>query len=300
MMYSFFCSAVERKPSTMSLRGKACIIGTGETPHRRNWPGRTERGLCAEAAAMAITDAGLRKEDVDGIITYGGAAYPGPIAEYAGIRPIHYAAGVSMMGSSAGAALATASAVVNAGIARYILCVFGGGRDTEWLRGGAVTGPNTRSEFEAPYGLAVAANTMYGLLYTRHMYEYGTKPEQLAKLAVNQRFNALKNPRSAFAEAGAITVEDVLNSRYVNYPLHLLECVMPVAGAIAYIVSSAEDAKTAPNPPVYVLGVGVSMGYASSWTNPQMTTLPVAISGRSAYQMAGYGPKDIQFANVYD
>lgn len=284
----------------MSLRGKACIIGVGETAHRRNWPGRTERGLCAEAAALAIADAGLRREDIDGIVTYGGLAFPGPIAEYIGIRPIHYAAGVSMMGASAGAALVTASAVVQAGIARYILCVFGGGRDVDWLGPPPPAGPSTRSEFDEPYGLAVAANTMYGLLYTRHMYEFGTKPEQLARLAVNQRFNTLKNPRSAFAEAGPITVQDVLNSRYVNYPLHLLECVMPVAGAVAYIVASPEDAKASPNPRVYVLGVGVHMGYASSWTNPQMTTLPVAISARSAFQMAGYSARDIQFAEVYD
>jgi len=286
----------------VSLRGRACIIGTAETAHRRNWPGRTERGLCAEAAGIAIADAGLRREDIDGIITFGGPSFPGPIAEYIGIRPIHYAAGVGMMGSSAGTALATAAAVVDSGIARYVLCVFGGGRDVDWLQSpfGGQSAPNTRSEFEEPYGMAVAANTMYGLLYTRHMFEYGTKPEQLAKLAVSERFNTLKNPRSAFAEAGPITVDDVLNSRYVNYPIHLLETVMPVAGAIAYIVSSADDAKVSPNVPIYVLGVGVSMGYASSWTNPKMTTLPVTISAKSAFSMAGYSPQDMDMAQVYD
>lgn len=284
----------------MSLRGKACIIGIGETVHRRDWPGRTERGLCAEAAAMAIADAGLKREDIDGIITFGGPTYPGPMAEYIGIRPIHYAAGVSMMGSSSMVALATATAVVNAGIARYVLGVFGGGRDSKWLRPMLVTGPNVRTEWEEPYGMAVAANTMYGLLYTRHMHEYGTKPEQLAKLAVNQRFNTLKNPRSAFAASGPITVEDVLKSRYVNYPLNLLQCVMPVAGAIAYVVASADDAKASPNPRVNVLGIGVSMGYASSWTNPRMTEVPVRYSARSAFEMSGYSPKDVQLVETYD
>ena len=60
----------------MNLRGKAAVIGIGETPHRRNWPGRTEQGLCAEAAAMAIKRAGLKKEDIDGLVTYGGVAAP--------------------------------------------------------------------------------------------------------------------------------------------------------------------------------------------------------------------------------
>ncbi len=284
----------------MSLRGKACIIGIGETVHKRNWPGRTERGLCAEAAATAIADAGLRKEDIDGIITFGGPTYPGPMAEYIGIRPIHYAAGMGMMGSSAGAALATGTAVVNAGMAKYILCVFGGGRDVSYDRRLVIAGPNTRSEFEEPYGMAAGANTMYSLLYTRHMHEYGSKPEQFAKLAADQRFNALKNPRSAFASAGHITVDDVLASRVVNYPLHLLECVMPTAGAIAYIIASPDDAKASSHPSVYVLGVGVHMGYASSWTNPRMTTVPAAISARSAFEMSGYSPKDMQFAEFYD
>ncbi len=80
----------------MSLKGKACIVGIGETAHRRNWPGRTERGLCAEAAAMAIADAGLRREDIDGIITFGGPTYPGSMAEYIGIRPTHYAAALKL------------------------------------------------------------------------------------------------------------------------------------------------------------------------------------------------------------
>lgn len=284
----------------MSLRGKACIVGIGETDHRRSWPGRTERGLCAEAAAMAITDAGLRKEDIDGIITFGGPTFPGPMAEYIGIRPTHYAAGMGMMGASSGAALVTAAAVVNSGIARYVLCVFGGGRDPNYPAPVIPAGGWPRGEFEDPYGMAVAANTTYGFLYNRHMHEYGTTPEQMAKVAVDERFNALKNPRSAFASAGPITVDDVLNSRYINAPLHLLECVMPVAGAIAFIVASAEDAKASPNPSVFVLGAGVHMGYASGWLNPRMTTVPAAISAQSAFRMSGYSPPDIQFCEFYD
>jgi len=219
----------------MSLRGKAAIVGIGETAHRRVWPGRTERGLCAEAAAMAIADAGLHKDDIDGIITFGGLTYPGPMAEYIGLKPNHFAAGASMMGCSAGVSLTIASSAINAGMAKHILCVFGGGRDPAagagiHLGGRPVVPPSTASEFEVPYGKAVAANTGYGWLYSRHMHVYGTKPEQIALISVRQRFNTLNNPRSAFQNQ-PITLEDVLNSRYINEPLHILECVMPVAGA---------------------------------------------------------------------
>lgn len=284
----------------MSLRGKAAIVGVGETLHRRAWPGRTERGLCAEAAAMAIADAGLTREDIDGLVTFGGLAYPGPMAEYIGIKARHYAAGSSMAGCSSGVALTMAASAIMAGMANYILCVFGGGRDPAVPS--LVARPfqaGTASEFQVPYGQAVAANTGYGWLYTRHMWKYGTKPEQLALISVRQRYNTLNNPRSAFKDQ-PITVEDVLNSRYVNEPLHILECVMPVAGAGAFIVTSAERARGMRNKPAYLLGAGVSMGMSSYWNADDMTSTPVKISVPYALEMAGYGIQDMQFAEFYD
>ena len=98
-----------------------------------------------------------------------------------------------------------------------------------------------------------------------------------------------------------ITIDDVLNSRMVNDPLHLLECVMPCGGAAACIVTSAERAPSSPHPPVYLLGAGASAtDHDTIWQSPRMTTTPVAVSARKAFAMAGYGPKDMQFAEVYD
>src|SRR3990172_10650318 len=100
----------------MTLRGKVAVVGIGETPHRRNWPGRTERGLCAEAGAMAIKDAGLKKEDIDGLVTYGGGFAPAIVADYMGLAPMRFCSGVTMWGSSAGVALTVASMAVNTGL----------------------------------------------------------------------------------------------------------------------------------------------------------------------------------------
>ncbi|HWO74277.1 MAG TPA: thiolase family protein [Dehalococcoidia bacterium] len=283
----------------MSLRGKAAIVGIGETPHKRSWPGRSALGLCAEVAAQAINDAGLRREDIDGLITMGGI-YPARVAEYIGVRPWNFAVSAGLMGSTSGVALTIAAMAVSEGIANYVLFVAGGARDPDnpQAAGGFRMEAGFQSEWFTPYGPAAGANTYYGLLYTRHMYEYGTKPEQMAQVAVNQRFNAAKNPLAAMRDP--ITVEDVLNSRYVNYPLHLLETVMPVAGAIAFIVTTAERAKTLRKPPVYLLGAGVSQGYDNHWYMPDMTITPTVYSAPKAYAMAGYGPKDMQFAEFYD
>lgn len=290
----------------MYKRGDACVVGIAETPHRREWPGRSERGLCAEAAAMAIKDAGLRKEDIDGLLTYGGAFAPAVIADYIGIRPIHYASGTTMFGASSAAALITAAAVVTSGIANYCMWVGGGARDTKHPFGGifmgGAPGPRPHSsgnEFEAPFGPAVAANNAYGYMYARHMFRYGSKPEQFAQMAVNKRFNAQENPNSPF-QGQPITVEDVLNSRYVNWPLHLLECVMPCAGATSFIVTTAERAKALPNPPAYILGMGLCQYPNPLWRNQYVTETATSYAAPSAYKMAGYNANDMQFAEFYD
>jgi len=284
----------------MNLRGKAAIVGIGETAHRRSWPNRSSLGLAAEAAAEAIQDAGLRREDIDGMITVSTSFLPQRMAEYIGVRPTAFASAVGMNGATSGAALTIAAAIVDAGIANYILFVNGNARDPENPESFSPiqSRPDFASEFIAPYGPAVAANTNYGLLYSRHMHQYGTKPEQLALIAVNQRFNAMKNPLAALRDP--ITVDDVLNSRYVNYPLHLLECVMPSAGGIAFIVTTAERARTLRRPPVFLLGAGVSQGYENSWLTPDFCQTATAFSAAAAYRMAGYGPKDVEFAEFYD
>ena len=292
-----------------TIRGKAVIVGIGETAHRRVWPNRSMLGLCAEAAAEAIRDAGLRREDIDGIMTYGADPGPTQMAEYLGLNAIHFGVGSTFYGASAGCALTIASHVLMGGMANYIMFVGGGSRDpgNPAAAGGthmndntpALPPPSITAEWQNPYGPAIAANNNYGMLYARHMYEYGTKPEQIAQIAARQRFNAQANERSAFL-GQPITTEDVMNSRYINYPLHILESVMPTAGAIAYIVTTPERARTLKHDPVYVLGAGLSVGYAMTYMKPIMTESPVRYSAAAALQMAGYAPKDMQFANFYD
>src|SRR5437762_2045181 len=170
------------------------------------------------------------------------------MAEDIGVRPTAFAVAAGFQGATPGVSITIAAAVLQAGIANYILFVNGNARDPDNPESMAPIPerPNLASEFLAPYGPAVAANTNYALLYSRHMHQYGTKPEQFARIAVNQRFNALENPLAALRVP--LTVEDVLNSRYVNRPLHLFECVMPAAGGIAFIVTTAERARALKNP----------------------------------------------------
>ncbi len=279
----------------MTLRGKVAIVGIGEVPTRRVIPGRTMYGLCAEAARMAIADAGLTKQNINGLVTDGAAA-PAAMAEYIRIRPT-FATGVSMQGASGASATTAAASAINAGLCDTALVVMGNSRLDRAQAGGV--GASVRSEWEEPYGPAAGAGTGYALIYKRHMHEFGTTQEQMAKVASDQRFNALENENAVFA-GQPVSTQDVLDSRYVNYPLRLLETVMPCDGAAALIITRADRAKSMRNRPVYMLGAGMEQANANIWQTDRMTTTPTKVSAPRAFQMSGYGPGDMQFAEFYD
>ena len=282
----------------MSLRGKAAIVGIGEVPTRRDYPGRTTASLMTTACAMALEDAHLRKEDVDGLICNAEAVHPNTLCEYMQLQP-SFSEGTAMHGASGTMSIALAAAAIEAGLAETVLCVLGGVRNPPPAeRGGAP--PSIASEFEAPYGPGQGAPGRYALLKQRYMHEYGKRDEQFAKIAADQRFNALTNPNSVF-EGQPITAEDVMSSRFINTPLHLLECVMPCSGAFAAIVTSADRARSMPNPPVYLLGAGAGASdHDVVWQDLRATTSPVARTAPRAFAMAGYSPKDMAFAEFYD
>ena len=287
----------------MSLRGQTAVVGIGELPTRREYPGRTSESLCAEAVRLAIEDAGLRKSDIDGLVTRGGGMNPIEFADYIRIRPT-YMEEISMHGASGSHGVAAAAAAIAAGYANYVILVYGGTRDPQAGGTGGdargVWGGLLRAEWEGPYGPVVAANGGYALIKQRHMFEYGTTQEQFAKIAADQRFNAQANPNAVFYGQPA-TIKDVLESRMIADPLHLLECVMPCAGALTLVMTSTERAKSLPNTPVYVLGVGANATDRDPlWTAPRITQSPVVVSSRNAYEMAGYGPRDMQSAQFYD
>ena len=289
----------------MTIRGRSAIVGFHELPTRKEYPGRSTLGLLAEAAGGAIRDAGLRKEDVYGLIAPE-AVNSVSLAEGLGMKP-RYTTSLTVRGASGAAAIASAAAVIAAEIATSVLCVFGESRPRSSFRlRGAAEGrggggsPSLTTEWEAPFGPAIAANGGYGLMKQRYMFEYGATQEQFAKCVVDERFNAERNANAVW-EGQPITIEDVLTSRSVNDPLHLLECVMPCSGAAAVIVTSAERARTLPRPPVYILGVGgPATRHDAIWQEEDLTTTPAVVTAAAALRMARSSVQEIEFAKFYD
>jgi acetyl-CoA acetyltransferase len=220
------------------------------------------------------------------------------VAHYLGITPT-YADGTSVGGCSFMLHVRHAAAAINEGHANTILIThgesgksrIGAGRD-----GGSAA--SLQGQFEAPYGPS-GPPSMFTIPVLRYMKEFGLTHEQLAMVSVVQREWAGMNPRASFRDP--ITVEDVLNSRMIAYPFHLLECCLVTDGGGALILTSAERAKDFKTKPVYVIGTGESVETPMVSQMEDFTTSKAfRVSGKKAFDEAGITTKDVDHLMIYD
>ncbi len=284
----------------MSLKGTAAVVGIGELkPTREAPPDATALGLMSNAAAEAIADAGLETKDIDGFLcgmafADAGMLYPASVAEVMGINP-RMLNQVDIGGASPAGMVWRAAAAIQAGMCQAVLCVVG-----DLNKFGDQKPPviSVQREFEAPYG-NIGANCGYAMIANRHMYEYGTTARQMAKVAVDQRRSAVKNPLATFNDR-ELTIDDVLNSRMIVDPLHLYEIVSPCSGGSAVVVASPEVARRTKHPPAWLLGAGEYSNHASITYAPSLTDSPVKVAAETAFKMAGVAHKDIDLVCPYD
>jgi acetyl-CoA acetyltransferase len=278
----------------LSTRGKAAIVGAAESDLGEVGPGFTPLDLIGQAADRALADAGLSKEDVDGL--FSASAYYSmatvSAGEYLGIQP-RYSDATNMGGSSFVSHLLHAAAALEAGLCEVALVVYA---STQRSRGGFRGSSDPPNPYETPYGPRHPIS-MYALAASRHMHEYGTTREQLAEVAVAAREWAKLNPK-AF-KRDPLTVEDVLASRMVSSPLSLLHCCLVTDGG-ALVVTSGERAKDLRKAPVYLLGAGEAHWHRNISQMPDLTVTAAVDSGRRAYETAGVGPADVHVAMLYN
>ncbi|HZP41557.1 MAG TPA: acetyl-CoA acetyltransferase [Candidatus Binatia bacterium] len=279
------------------MRGRVAIVGAAESDELGKLPHKSALALHAEAARNALADAGLRKDDVDAVFS-AGLWMGSETAEYLGLRP-RYVDGTQIGGCSFIAHVQHAMAAIDAGVCDVALVTHGESGGSRVGMPGTRFGPDsTRLQFEAPFGLA-GPPTGYALAAARHMYEFGTTSEQLAELAVSTRKWAQRNPRAMMRDP--LTVDDVLASRMIAWPLHLLDCCLVTDGGGAVVVTSAERARDLPKKPVYVLGTGEASTHVMVSQMPDFARWEAAkIAGAQAFRMAGVTHADIDVAMFYD
>jgi acetyl-CoA acetyltransferase len=286
------------------LRDKYAIVGVGETTYTRG-SGKTTRALGSWAVRNAIADAGLSSSDIDGMLSYQGNDSTSAtfIAGDIGARLNFYMDCIGG-GSSTEALVGIAIGVMEAGLCKCV-AIFRAMNGYSQVRIGGtgarsaapVTGDLLHSR---AYGWQ-SAGQMFSLTFMRHMYEYGTTPEQVAMVKVIHSEHASNNPKALYRER--YTVEDVLTSRMICKPLHLLDCCVETDNATAIIVTSADRARDLRHRPALIRGVvgrcnkpRMDMHYQAG----PITRVAGYYAREILWRNAGAGPEDIDATGSYD
>jgi acetyl-CoA acetyltransferase len=271
--------------------------------------------LTLDACLEAIADAGLRREDIDGLSTYPGAFSAGaPGFSGAGVTEVQdalrlnlnwYCGGLEQpgqLGSIANACLAVAG-----GLARHVLCFRtvwestaqgGGGRRGIGAGGGGRFRASGPMQWTLPFGAASAA-VWIAMMAQRHFHEFGTTREQLAWIALNGRRHAAANPRAIYRDP--LTLDDYLAARMISTPFCLYDCDVPVDGSTAFVISRADEARDAPHPVVRFEAVGTAIHGRPSWDQwDDLTTMALRDAARMMWSRTDLRPADVDVAELYD
>lgn len=253
----------------------------------------------AESAAGALNDAGLTFQDVDGYFCAGDAPGLGPLSmvDYLGINP-RYIDSTDIGGASYLMHVARAVQAIERGLCNVALITLGGKPKSESSSGLVPRsfGNNVPdAPFELPYEFSIVSG--YGMAAARHMYEFGTTSEQLAWVKVAAAHHAQHNPHAVFRKP--LTVDDVLASPMVSDPLRRLDCCVVTDGGGAVVVCREEIARSLGTPQVRMRGFGAAIK-ATAGGRVDLTHTAARFSGKRAFDEAGVGPRDIQYASIYD
>jgi acetyl-CoA acetyltransferase len=286
------------------LRGQYAIVGVGQSPIGEV-PGMSALSLLAVAMKDAIEDAGLKKTDIDGLISRGPDdmyCHHQRIGERLGLN-VSFSTSLDNGGASQCLAVAMACMAIDAGLCHTVLCGYGRDswsrtRSPEAKRRVTLIPESQRSgEFGPEFGYFGAVAT-HAFSARRHMHLYGTTREQLGAIAVTFRKHASRNPSAQMR--GPLTLGQYLNAPLVVEPFGRYDCSLLTDGAGAVVVTTMERARDLTSPPVRVLGFGSANNLGGWFSDDHMVSTSARGSGETAYQMAGIKPEDVNTAQLYD
>jgi len=296
----------------------AVISGIGQSDVGRRLH-RDPLDLTLDACLEAIDDAGLTRDDIDGIATYPGAMDTPPGFSGVGVTEVHdalrlnlswYAGGLEspgQLGSVVNACMAVAT-----GLANHVLCfrtVWEGSAQGDKGRSAVMPGIGGGSrgglprvggfmQYTLPYGAPSAANWI-AMMAMRHFYEFGTTREQLAWIALNARRNAALNPKGVYRDP--MTLDDYMGVRMVSSPLCLYDCDVPADGSTAVVVSRADSSPDLRQQPVHVDAVGTAIHGRPSWDQwDDLTTMALRDAGAQLWTRTELTRADVDVAELYD
>ncbi len=284
---------------------KIVIAGVGETEQGKI-PDRSSFHFLSQASKLAIEDAGIKKTDVDGLVTAFSLVehtfmHCTTFADYFGMKPKFFSS-VAIGGATAVWMAAEAAMAIASGQAEVVLCVRGDNTLSGISSSGmlALIREMCHGEFEFPYGLTTPGG--YALAAQRYLHDFGATREQLAAVAVTMRKHAALKENAMNKEP--LTIEEVVNSRIIAEPLTKYDCSIISDGGAAFIVTTEAKAKELgiENGLAYLLGMGQGYSHQYMTTLENLDQIYNAInrSGQKAFQTAGLGVDDVDLAYLYD
>jgi acetyl-CoA acetyltransferase len=271
------------------------VTGIGLTPFGR-LSGASTLDLMSRAAAEALTDAGLERREIDGLITGYSTTHPHLMlstvfAEHFGLRP-SYAHAIQLGGATGFALVMLAHLLVESGAARRILVVAGENRLSGQTRDAAIQtlAQVGHPTYEVPLGPTIPA--YYGLVASRYAHEYGIADS--AELAVLMRANAARTPGAHLTEP--ITAAMVRESKPIAAPLRLLDCCPVSDGGAAFVIERADPARPGPR----IRGAAQAHTHQHVSAAPSLTAFGAGDSASRALAQAGVALADIRYAAIYD
>jgi acetyl-CoA acetyltransferase len=277
-----------------NLSGQVSIVGAATAGV--GWETKSSVSeMMAEAALGALADSGLGLKDVDAVF----AVTPyfwmpsATLADQLGIEP-RVTDSTNIGGASVVAHVGHAMRAIAAGQCEIALIAYASSQRSD--AGKLVTGADILP-FERPYG-ALFPISGYAMAMQRHMYEFGTTRDQLAKVAVSASQWGSLNPDALRREL--LTVDDVLASPLVSDPLRKLDICLVTNGGGAIVVTSKDRTRKLKKPAINVLGVGEGHSHCYVTNMRSFVATAAAETSKVAYEMAGLGPKDIDVVQIYD
>jgi len=277
-------------------RKKIAIVGVAESDKIGIVPEKSALQHHAEAAFNALEDAGLSKNEVDGVFTAGVSTLT--TAEYMGIHP-KFTDNTNVGGSSFVIHLAHALAAINSGYCEVALITHGEtGRSARWRSNGAdYNRPD--SQYEMPYGI-IGPPVTYSLACARYLDQYGENRtrEAMAEIAVATRKWAGLNPKALKREP--MSFEDYHNDRWITWPFHRADCCLVTDAGAAIVITTEERAVNLRKKPVSILGAAEGHDHRMISQMPDLTSFVGKHTSKRALEMAGVRHEDIDLTMIYD
>jgi acetyl-CoA acetyltransferase len=258
---------------------------------------RSAHWWLARALAQLLEDSGLKKDELDGLAVSSFTLAPDTaigLTQHLGLSP-RWLDHVPFGGASGVVMLRRAARAVQAGDAGVVACIAGDTNHVDSFRLTLANFSQFARDAVYPYG-AGGPNASFAFLTAYYMREFGARREDFGKLCVAQRANALQFPHALFKKP--LTLEEYLAARPIAEPLRLFDCVMPCAGADAFLVMSDDRARRLGIP--FATLKGTIERHNAFASDPVQMRAGWALDRADLYEQAGVGPQDVHFVETYD